>query len=172
VNTIMTEDKTLTAELYLRNDASRLLGPDEMVHRAERLAANGPLGDSTVAGRWHRHQTPAENWSGEAMATYREFDGWATRNGFTLEPGFERRTRSFVGMDDTEEVVVFPYVALALYADESLVAVFPCSDEDRTYTVGSALEAFERGDEAWLRQFDPVGVERTEGTDRSDLLAD
>jgi len=152
-------DTPIRAELYLRGDAHGGLGIAEMVTRADRLAANGVFSESIVAGEWHRCGTRAEDWRSEAMETYEEFRTWAEENGFSLEPAFRERTRSFIGMDDVEEVVVFPVVALALYDDRDLAAVFPCSDEERTYTVEDALAAFERGDEAWLTQFDPVTVD-------------
>lgn len=151
-----TPDTQIRAELYVRTDSSALLGAKEMLRRAERLDANGVFSESTVAGHWQRHQAPKEDWSSEAMDTYETFSDWADRNGFSLEPGFQTRTRSFIGMDDTEDVVVFPMVSLALYEDDELAAVFPCSDEDGTYTVETAIEAFERGDEDWLTQFDTV----------------
>lgn len=157
-----TTETGLRAELYLREDAYRGLGVQQIVDRSNRLEANGILGESMVAGTWHRCHTRAEEWRSEAMDTYEEFEAWAETNGFSLEPGFQQRARSFIGMDDVEDVVVFPVVALALYDADDLRAVFPCTDEERTYTVESALAAFERGDEDWLTQFDPVGVEHAE----------
>lgn len=163
----MTEHPTITdaplrAELYLRGDAHRSFGVQELVTRAERLEANGTFSRSLVAGEWHRYHTQAEDWRSAAMDAYEAFREWAETNGFSLEPGFQQRKRSFIGMDDVEDVVVFPLLALALYDARELRAVFPCTDESRTYTVESALSAFERGDEDWLTQFDPVTVEHTE----------
>ena len=155
-------DTGLRAELYVREDTHRGLGVQQVVDRSNRLEANGVLGESMVAGTWHRCHTRAEDWRSAAMDTYEEFRVWAETNGFSLEPGFQQRVRSFVGMDDVEDVVVFPIVALALYDDRDLRAVFPCTDEERTHTVESALAAFERGDEDWLTQFDPVTVEHAE----------
>lgn len=155
-------DTELRAELYLREDTYRGLGAREAVSRANRLEANGVLSDSMVAGTWHRCHTRAEDWRSAAMDTYEEFREWAASNDFSLEPGFQQRTRSFIGMDDVEEVVVFPVVALALYDARGLTAVFPCTDDERTYTVESALAAFERGDQDWLTQFESTGVEHTE----------
>ena len=153
-------DTPLRVELYFRGDTSRGLGVQQVVDRADRLEANGALGESIVAGEWHRFRTRDEDRSSASMETYEQFEAWAETNGLSLEPGFQQRTRSFVGMDDVEDVVVFPAVALALYDDRDLRAVFPCSDEERTYTVESALAAFERGDEDWLTQFDPVSTDR------------
>ena len=155
-------DDPLRAELYLRGDTYGGFGVQQLVARAKRLEANGTFSESIVAGEWHRCQTRAEDWRSEAMETYEEFRAWAEANGFSLEPGFQQRTRSFIGMDDVEQVVVFPVVALAVYDADELRAVFPCTDGERTHTVESALAAFERGDEEWLTQFDPVSVDHRE----------
>lgn len=155
-------DTALRAELYLRGDAYGGFGVREVVSRVRRLEADGVFGESIVAGEWHRCHTRAEDWRSEAMEAYEEFRAWAETNDFSLEPGFLERTRSFVVTDDVEEVVVFPVVALALYEADELTAVFPCTDGERTHTVESALAAFERGDEDWLTQFDPITVDHTE----------
>jgi hypothetical protein len=155
-------DEQMRAELYLRGDAHDDLGAKEMVDRTRRLEANGVFGESIVAGEWHRFETRIEDWRSEAMETYEEFRAWAETNGFSLEPGFQERSRSFIGMDGVEEVVVFPVVALALYRGQELEAVFPCTDGERTYTVESALAAFERGDDDWLTGFDRIAVDRAE----------
>lgn len=152
----------MRAELYLRRDAHGGLGVKEMVDRTRRLEANGVFGESLVAGEWHRFGTRAEDWRPGAMETYEEFRAWAEANGLSLEPGFQQRSRSFIGMDDVETVVVFPVVALAVYEGQELQAVFPCTDGERTHTVESALAAFERGDEDWLTQFDGITVDHGE----------
>jgi hypothetical protein len=167
-----TTETPLRAELYLRGDAHGDFGVRETVKRTRRLEANGVFSESIVAGAWHRFQTQAEEWRSEAMDTYEEFRAWAEANGFSLEPGFQRRSRSFIGMDGVEEVVVFPVVALAVYEGEELEAVFPCTDGERTHTVESALAAFERGDEDWLTQFDGVSVERAEPRLEQNVTAD
>jgi hypothetical protein len=153
----------LRAELYLRGDTYGTFNAQQQVlNRVNRLEANGVLAESMVAGQWQRIRTMAEDSRSGALATYEEFKEWAQRNGFSLEPAFERRAREYIGMDNSDRIVVFPVVSLALYDEMTLQAVFPCSDGDTTYTVGDALEAFERGDDAWLSQFDAVTVDRTE----------
>lgn len=159
----MTGDTHLRAELYLRGDTYGTFDAQQQVlNRVKHLEANGVFSESMVAGEWQRIRTMAEDKRSGAIATYEEFKDWADRNGHSLEPAFERRTRSYVGMDRVDEVVVFPVVSLALYERSTMQAVFPCTDDERTYTVGDALEAFERGDENWLAQFDSVTVGRTE----------
>ncbi|WP_262176385.1 HTH domain-containing protein [Haloarcula laminariae] len=159
----MTDDTHLRAELYLRGDTYGTFDAQQQVlNRVNRLEANGVFTESMVAGEWQRIRTMAEDTRSGALATYEEFDDWADRNDSSLEPAFEHRTRTYVGMDQVDEVVVFPVVSLAIYDEKRLQSVFPCSDGEHVYTVGDALDAFERGDEAWLAQFDAVTVDRTE----------
>jgi len=159
----MTDDTHLRAELYLRGDTYGTFDAQQQVlNRVKRLEANGVFSDSMLAGEWQRIRTLAEDKRSAALDTYSEFADWAEQNGHSLSPAFEQRTRSYVGLDQVDEVVVFPVVSLAVYDEDDLQAVFPCSDAERTYTVGDALEAFERGDEDWLAQFDTLSVDRTE----------
>lgn len=159
----MNDETHLRAELYLRGDTYGTFDAQQAVlNRVKRLEANGVFSDSMVAGEWQRIRTMAEDKRSGALATYEEFEDWAQRNDYSLEPAFERRNRTYVGLDRIEDVVVFPVVALAVYEESQLEAVFPCTDAQRTYTVGDALEAFESGDENWLAQFDSVTVGRTE----------
>ncbi|EMA23559.1 MULTISPECIES: HTH domain-containing protein [Haloarcula] len=159
----MTGDTHLRAELYLRGDTYGTFDAQQQVlNRVKRLEANGVFSESMLAGEWQRIRTMAEDKRSEAIRTYEEFRDWAGQNDHSLEPAFERRNRSYVGMDRVDDVVVFPVVSLAIYDGDDLEGVFPCSDEERTYTVGDALEAFERGDEDWLAQFDSLSVDRTD----------
>ncbi|QCC59317.1 hypothetical protein DVR14_12050 [Natrinema thermotolerans] len=99
-----------------------------------------------------------------------EFERWADRHDYCLEPGFRRRTvpRSPFGVDvDSHERVRVPLVALALYEDagdgETLRAVLPCTElsytgDERTYTVDEWLTAVE------TRAFDePACASRIDG---------
>jgi hypothetical protein len=158
-----TTDSGLRAELYLRGDTYGTFDAQQQVlNRVKRLEANGIFSDSIVAGEWQRIRTRAEDARDAALAVHDEFQAWAERNGFSLAPAFERRMRSYMGLPRVDEVVVFPVIALAIYEDDRIQAVFPCTDEDRAYTVGDALDAFDRGDADWLTSFDAVTVDRTE----------
>ncbi|WP_265110639.1 HTH domain-containing protein [Halosolutus halophilus] len=64
-----------------------------------------------------------------------EFESWASRNGYSLEPAFKRCEQTSMVSDERTEVVVLPTICLALYDADRLVGVFPCSDSDRTTTV-------------------------------------
>ncbi|MFB6307720.1 MAG: HTH domain-containing protein [Haloarculaceae archaeon] len=159
------------AELYLRGDTYGTFGTQQSVlNRVNRLEGEGVLDEATVAGEWQRIRTLAEDCRDGAVETYEEFADWARRNGYSLEPAFERRTRSYVGLDRVDDVVVFPVVSLAMYEADQLQAVFPCTDEDgESYTVQDCLEAFERGDADWLAQFDAITVDRAEPRLKSKL---
>lgn len=152
----------LRAELHLRGDTHHGFGVREVASRLESLGASGVFDRVELAGEWPRCRTRAEDERSWPMTTYETFRRWADRNGVSLAPGFQERTRGFVGTDDTEEVVVFPVVALAIYDDQDLTAVFPCADEARTYTVERALTAFEQGDTDWLARVDPDAPDRIE----------
>ncbi|WP_226021533.1 HTH domain-containing protein [Halomicrobium salinisoli] len=157
------DDHQRRAELYLRGDTYGTYEAQQAVlKRVEALAAGDALDEAEVADEWQRIRTTDEDRRDGAVETYVEFADWAERNGYSLGPAFEQRTRSYVGLDRVDDVVVFPVVSLAVYEDDRLRGVFPCSDDERTYRVQDCLEAFERGDADWLAQFDAVTVDRTE----------
>lgn len=157
------ETAPFRAEVYFRGDTYGVFdAQQEVLQRVKRLEANATFSDSLVESQWQRIRSRAEDVRDGALATYEEFREWALANGYTLEPAFEQRTRSYLGLNRVDEVVVFPVITLAIYDGHNLQAVFPCSDDDRAFTVGDALDAFERGDDAWLTQFSSVPVDRTE----------
>lgn len=168
-----TATSPLRAELYLRGDTYGIFDVQRKVsNRVKRLEANGMFGRSIVAGNWQHIRARTEDTRSGALETYEEFQTWAKHNGYSLEPAFERRTRTHMGTDRTDEVVEFPAIALAIYDEQDLKAVFPCTNGEHTYTVGDALDAFERGDRDWLTRFDAVSVERTEPVlEPSDIAA-
>ena len=151
------------AELYLRGDTYGTYDPQQdVLARVRDLEVNDVLDESTVADEWQRIRTTSEDCRDGALTTYEEFSEWTDQNGYSLEPAFEQRSRSYVGLNQVDEVVVFPVVSLAIYDGPDLQAVFPCSDEERIYRVQDCLDAFERGDRGWFAQFDSITVDRTE----------
>lgn len=158
-------DVTLRGELYLRNDTyGTFEAQQDIQNRVGRLVEDGPLGAATVGGCWQSIHAPTEDCRDEAIETFDTFEQWAEHNGFTLEPAFRRRTRTFLGSDREQDVVVFPVVSLALYEGDALQAVFPCSDADgsRHHSVIDCLRAFEARHWEWFDQFRSVTVDRDE----------
>lgn len=150
------------AELYFRGDTYGTFdAQQDVLNRFRRLETESVLAKANVAGEWQRIRTLDEDKRNGAIETYREFAEWAERNDHSLSPAFERRTRSYLGLDQVDDVVVFPAVSLAIYEGEDLQAVFPCAHDEETYSVPDCLDAFERGDTDWVEQFDSVTVERT-----------
>lgn len=161
--TLQTLDQRRRAELYLRGDTyGTYEAQQNVLARVRRLEDSNVLDDSTVADEWQRIRTMDEDRRDGALATFDEFTEWARQNGHSLEPAFEQRTRSYVGLSRVDDVVVFPVVSLAVYENDELEAVFPCSDGDQNYRVQDCLGAFERDDDNWLAQFDAITVDRTE----------
>lgn len=111
--------------------------------------------DEVEVTRWPpKHAIAAESGKtcNELVA---EFERWADRHGYSLEPGFRRRTipPSPLGVDaEARERVRVPLVALAVYEEgadaEILRGVVPCTelsytDEECTYTVDEWLATVE-----------------------------
>lgn len=153
-------------ELYLRGDTYGTYDRQQAIlERVRDLESEGVVAETSVDASWQRIRTPEQDGRDGALATYEEFSEWARRNGYSLEPAFERRSRSYLGTDAVHDVVVFPLASLAVYEGTELQAVFPCSggDGDVHFSVPDCLDAFEggRADE-WLEQFSPVDVARAE----------
>jgi hypothetical protein len=152
-------------ECYVRGDTYGTFDRQQAVlRRVRELESEGIVADADVDTSWQRIRTPELDCRDGAIETYEEFRAWAEENGYSLEPAFQRRQRSYIGTDLVHEVLVFPTASLAVYEGTDLQAVFPCSDEDGKvhFSVQDCLDAFEDGDESWLEQFIPVTVDRDE----------
>jgi len=161
------------AELYLRGDTYGTFDAQQSVlNRMRALEATDVLDGAVVDGGWQRIRTIDEDGRAGAIATYREFDTWAQQNGYSLGPAFEERRRAYVGLDRVDDVVIFPVTTLAMYENDQLRAVFPCSDEEHVYHVSDCLDAMEDGREDWLDQFDSITVDRRGPWLESDVSAD
>lgn len=161
------------AELYLRGDTYGTFDAQQNVlNRMRTLEAEGILDDAAVDGGWQRIRTVDEDGRAGAIATYREFDTWARRNGYSLGPAFEARQRAYMGLDRVDDVVIFPVATMAMYEADQLRAVFPCSDGDEVYRVSDCLDALEGGEDEWLDQFDSITVDRRAPWLEADASAD
>jgi hypothetical protein len=150
-------------ELYLRGDTYGTYERQQAIlDRVRALLEGDVVAETSVETDWQRVRTPEHDGRDGALATVAEFETWAVENGFSLEPAFERRQRSFLGLEEVREVVVFPIASLAVYHGPDLQAVFPCADGEITYSVQDCLDAFEDGTvEEWLERFAAVSVDRS-----------
>lgn len=114
--------------------------------RLSSLADGGPV-DRVSRQAWTHELTPDadDEWCEDARAAYSRFYTWARENGRTLEPAFRTRTVKSIASDESYDVITFPVVAVAVYADGSLVRVAPSTDRGTrsTYTVVDCIEDLE-----------------------------
>lgn len=89
-----------------------------------------------------------------AVEAYRRFSDWADRQGVAVEPPFERRQRRSRILGETGEVIVTPSVCLAVYLDDTLLAVFPHTDDGGTVTVEDGLRELDVDRRAVIREED------------------
>lgn len=140
-----------------------------LVDRLEVLQERGHI-DGTDVGQWPSQHAIGDGAEPTRTELVAEFERWADRHGYSLEPGFRRRRvpPSPLGVDaEPEERVRVPLVALAIYEDDAdadvLRGVLPCTElsytgEERTFTVDEWLTAVE------ARAFDePVRTSQIDG---------
>ncbi|WP_018258228.1 HTH domain-containing protein [Halomicrobium katesii] len=97
--TDQSHDRQLRAELYLRGDTYGTYDAQrDVLQRVRELETENVIDESTVADEWQRIRTLNEDRRDGALASYDEFAAWAQRNDYALEPAFERRARSYVGL--------------------------------------------------------------------------
>lgn len=78
-----------------------------------------------------------------------EFRKWADRNDYSLNPAFKRREVSSMFCDESHVQHVVPIVAIAVYENDTLQCVAPCSDADCAYTVHDCVDAIAAGNEGF-----------------------
>ncbi|MFC7027565.1 HTH domain-containing protein [Halomicroarcula sp. GCM10025324] len=113
-----------------------------VIDRLSSLRTNGVLSDFTVT-TWPDEITISErNRQSELLETVERFEAWAADHGLSLRPPFETRTASLL-VGKSEEVLTTPMMLVAAYEDGDLVGVYPCSDEERTWTIPEFLDTLE-----------------------------
>jgi len=117
-----------------------------ILQRLESLAGTDHL-DRVSRHAWMHELTPDadDEWCEHARATYSRFFEWARENGRTLEPGFRTRIVRSIASDESYDVITFPVLCVAVYADGTLVQVAPSTDPvtDSTYTVVDCIDDLE-----------------------------
>jgi hypothetical protein len=117
-----------------------------VLDRLESLADAGHV-DRVGRQAWTHELTPEadDEWCESARAAYSRFWSWARERDRTLEPAFRTRTVRSMVSEETYDVITFPVLCVAVYADESLALVAPSTDPttDSTYTVVDCLSDLE-----------------------------
>lgn len=142
------QQETVRVVLYLQQHASA-----ELVQRlrrtgarVRRLEADG-IADVEIK-TWAAVNPALEEFSDSGPSvslTVKSFQAWADREGYTLRPAFARReTTSMLSSRPAAEIRV-PIMCLAVYEDNNLCCIAPCSDGERTYSVEKCLAALEAG---------------------------
>lgn len=146
-------DKPIQIDCYVRPNVSRVSVRqiEAIESRLEELAETPVVEDYQIRQWPPQRQLPVEeDTTREELVT--EFEHWADRNDYSLEPAFRRRMvpSALVDDDETGEEIRVPIVTLAAYeADrESLRGVVPCTvnpdtNDAQTHTVDDWLTAVE-----------------------------
>ncbi|MHC3438705.1 HTH domain-containing protein [Natrialbaceae archaeon A-gly3] len=135
-----------TITLWVRDGVSHSWGETPPIeNRLQDLVEADVLSDFSVRV-WGKQLVPdsdAEDCrtvEGEPIhETLARFRSWADREAHSLEPGFRTCERRPMLTEGTTSVIVPPLVCLAVYRDDGLVGVFPCSSDDGTKTVDDCL---------------------------------
>jgi hypothetical protein len=93
-----------------------------------------------------------------ARRAYERFREWAAATDRSIDGAFERRTSDSVLTGEHYEVVRFPAMALAEYAEGELRHVAPCTVDGERRTVEGRLDALARGPPAATGSDEPPHV--------------
>jgi hypothetical protein len=117
----------------------------DVIDRLSSLHAEGALADFTVE-TWPDEVAISEHTEqARVVEVYKEYLTWAKEHDLSITPPFERRTASSL-VGGSEDVLTVPIMCLAVY-DDGLSGVYPCSDEERTWSVADYLDAYEAAGE-------------------------
>ncbi len=130
-------DTEIHAEVFLRACAPPLGCHDHQTECMQRLAnakEEGVLDSydiSVVGDEICRDEQYRQFYSGKPVETVLEIKSW--RSGGIRATGFTEREVHSTITDETTDTVVPPTLTVAVYADESLIGVFPCQADDESY---------------------------------------
>lgn len=117
---------------------------DDVYRQLDALAEGGEL--SAVHRESWVKRIPVEKCASDLRDTYLSFNSWATENGLRLTPFFQTRECFRAEVGDYTNWLVFPAFCLAIYEGETLTAVYPHADEDRTRTVQDGVDSLREGE--------------------------
>lgn len=151
MNPRVTDADEVRVEVYCRQTTDAVVPLDRHHRRLVRLSRAGVVDDLSVKG-WPGRVSLAPGDSGEtlprerseAVRTRQIFEEWADREDVALGPAFGRREYDSTFTDESGEVLRFPVVALAVYVDGDLSAVYPHED-DGPVTVERGIDRLAAG---------------------------
>ncbi|EMA33142.1 HTH domain-containing protein [Haloarcula japonica] len=110
------------------------------IDRFTELAATGVVDDFDIQTWPEEISVSQRSEHGEVLETVDRYEQWATERGLSLRPPFETRTSSLL-VGGSTEVLRLPMIAVAVYADDDLVGVYPCTDGETTWSVTDCINA-------------------------------
>jgi hypothetical protein len=137
-------DRDIAVELHVR---SELPSPaeaqaEQVYERLAVLSGQGAI-DGLERTTWP-NRTPTGSPEGDLRDTYLRFQEWAERNGHSLSPFFQTRECYTPDCDGWADWLVTPALCLAVYEGDSVTAIYPHADGQKTRTVQDGLDALER----------------------------
>ncbi|GCF14960.1 hypothetical protein Harman_28950 [Haloarcula mannanilytica] len=142
----------ITVQLWSRRP---VCGPrTTAIDRFTELAATGVIDDFDVQTWPEEVPVSQESDHGDVLETVERYEQWANEQGLSLRPPFETRTSSLL-VGRSTEVLRLPMLAVAVYADDGLAGVYPCSDGGTTWSVTDCIDALAA---------DPVELPHESGT--------
>lgn len=149
-----TEQTQRTAELWIREHSVGIHDSQQAVlTQLQDLVEDGYF-DALDVHTWNScvavavDECPNES-AKEVLNSIHEFEAWIDQNDCTF-PGFQRRTQATLSVNTTREVVVPPFLCLAIYEDETLSEVVPHSKSEGHLTVSEWLRSFTSDDGSQL----------------------
>ena len=132
-------------ELFVRSSvpAAAYESQSAVRERLRALEAAEDLEGATVRTWEKRVPVDADMAERDTHRIYATFDEWARGRGVSLTPFFDTRECHSSITGESHTALVLPVMSLAVYDGDRLSAVFPHADDDRSYTVGEALDALE-----------------------------
>ncbi|KOX93826.1 hypothetical protein AMS69_07865 [Haloarcula rubripromontorii] len=110
------------------------------IDRFTELASAGVIDDFEVQTWPEEIPVAPESEHGEVLATIDRYEEWAQERGLSLRPPLETRTSSLL-VGGSTEVLRLPMIAVAVYADDDLAGVYPCTDGETTWSVTDCIDA-------------------------------
>jgi hypothetical protein len=136
-------------ELFVRSStpAAARERQSSVVERLRALETTDDIEEFAVR-TWEKRIPVGESQRGdrETHRAYAAFTEWARERGVGLNPFFDTRECHSSITGESHTALVLPVMCLAVSEGDRLCAVFPHAREDRTYTVGDALDALAADD--------------------------